>query len=334
MISILLPVYNAEESLSETLQSILNQSYQQWELVIINDGSTDRSETIIQSYTDSRIRYYKNDSNLGLIATLNKGLTLVKGKYVARMDSDDIMAPERLQTEINFLEGHPEIALCGSDHIVFNPDGFRKRQYYFRTTDEIKAELLFNTPFSHPTILIRKEVLLKYTYRKEYIYAEDYKLWQEILSDGFCAANIPSPLLFYRIGNVSQTSKGETLQEQRFQIISKIQQEALTQGLKLHNNDYYARLHFHLSTTERLTKLSLKEYPLKDIRNYLYLLLKQNKKEHYVSSQSLGWVLGKIWIKLLRAKWNVLSGKEKSSMVFSKLFFKGMIYVIHYHQLI
>lgn len=334
MISILLPVYNAGETLPETLQSILNQSYRDWELIVINDGSTDRSEAILLSYTDPRIRYYKNDINLGLIATLNKGLTLVKGDYVARMDSDDIMAPERLQTEINFLERHPEIALCGSDHIVFNPDGFRKRQYYFRTTDEIKAELLFNTPFSHPTILIRKEVLLKYTYRKEYIYAEDYKLWQEILSDGYCAANIPSPLLFYRIGNVSQTSKGEAFQEQRFRIISKIQQEALAKGLNVHNNDYYAHLHFNLSTTERLIQFSLKEYPLKEIRNYLSQLLQQNEKEHYVSARSLGRVLGKIWIKLLRAKWNVLSGKEKISMVFSKLFFKGIAYLIHYRQLI
>ena len=113
-VTVLMPVYNAEQYLREAIGSILHQTFTDFEFIIINDGSTDRSEEIIKSYTDTRIRYYKNESNLKLIATLNKGFDLAGGKYIARMDADDISLPNRLQLQFELMEKNPEVGLCGT----------------------------------------------------------------------------------------------------------------------------------------------------------------------------------------------------------------------------
>ena len=104
LVSVLMAVYNGEKYLLEAIESILNQTYTNFEFLIINDGSTDSTEEIILSYSDQRIRYIKNEQNLKLIASLNKGLDLAKGKYIARMDADDISLPDRLEKQVNFLE--------------------------------------------------------------------------------------------------------------------------------------------------------------------------------------------------------------------------------------
>ena len=117
LISIILPAYNAEKYLKEAIDSILAQTYTNFELIVINDGSTDKTEEIILSYQDSRIRYIKNEKNLKLIRTLNKGIGLAKGKYIARMDADDISLPHRLKEEVEFMEAHPNIGEIGRAHV-------------------------------------------------------------------------------------------------------------------------------------------------------------------------------------------------------------------------
>src|SRR5574344_639787 len=109
-ISVVMPVYNTDETfLRESIESILNQSFKDFEFIIINDGSTNNAEDVILSYKDERIRYYKNDINLKLIKTLNRGLLLAEGEYIARMDSDDISLPTRFQTQVEFLGKNPNI---------------------------------------------------------------------------------------------------------------------------------------------------------------------------------------------------------------------------------
>ena len=114
LVTVLMPVYNGEKYLKEAIESILNQTFKDFEFLIINDGSTDNSVKIIQSFNDLRIRLIHNESNIGLIKTLNKGLKLSNGKYIARMDCDDVSLPKRLSVQINFMEKHPEIGVCGS----------------------------------------------------------------------------------------------------------------------------------------------------------------------------------------------------------------------------
>ena len=113
-ITVLMPVYNGEKYLRESVDSILNQTFTDFELLIINDGSTDSSMEILNSYSDSRIRIVTNEVNLRLIKTLNKGIDLATGEYIARMDCDDIADPKRLEIQLQYMEKHPDVAVCGT----------------------------------------------------------------------------------------------------------------------------------------------------------------------------------------------------------------------------
>jgi len=198
MVTVLLPVYNGEKYLREAIDSILNQTYTDFEFLIINDGSTDRTEEIILSYTDPRINYVKNEQNIKLIATLNKGLKLAKGKYIARMDGDDVSLPTRLEKQIGFMEKYPEIGLCGS-YIQTLEAGLEYIVKYQTESDQIKFRLLFDTHFPHPAAVLRKSVLTENNleYELKYIHAEDYVLWNRMaLHTGL--HNIPEVLVLKR----------------------------------------------------------------------------------------------------------------------------------------
>lgn len=176
-----MPVYNAEKYIAEAIESILNQTYTDFEFLIINDGSTDNSLKIIESYKDTRIRLINNETNIRLIATLNKGIDLARGKYIARMDADDISLPQRLEKQYTYMEAHPEVGLLGS---YIRTIGLENNyDVHFKTThDEIKFKLFFDTHFPHPAAMIRKSVLIEHELRfeKEYIHAEDFALWNKM----------------------------------------------------------------------------------------------------------------------------------------------------------
>lgn len=197
-LSVLMPVYNAQLYLKEAIDSIINQTYCDWELIIINDGSTDNSEFIINSYTDPRIKYYRNEKNLGLIASLNKGIGFCEGKYIARMDADDISMPDRFLQQISFLEDHAECVMCGTDAKIIDQNGEETGKIINLTSDEyLKINLLFSVPFIHPSVMIRSAQLKELLFDKDYKHAEDYELWCRI-SDKYKVANMPSFLLKYR----------------------------------------------------------------------------------------------------------------------------------------
>lgn len=198
-ISVVMPAYNAEKYLREAIDSILAQTFTDFEFIIINDGSTDSTMEIIQSYDDPRIVYLENEVNSGICVTLNKGLDAARGRYIARMDSDDISLPHRLATQYAWMEKHPDIAVSGSDVEVFG-DGIKP--YCFtqqHNADDCSAGLLFSCCFAHPTVIWRKEVISKsgVKYKNEYKGFEDFRLWWDIAHFGRLA-NIPQPLLRYR----------------------------------------------------------------------------------------------------------------------------------------
>jgi glycosyltransferase involved in cell wall biosynthesis len=197
-VTVLMPVYNAEKYVGEAIESILNQTYRDFEFLIINDGSTDNSATVIQSYKDERIRYVENGANLRLIATLNKGIELAGGKYIARMDADDISESNRLQTQVTFMTAHPEIGVCGS---WFHSIGSGSNSLSKYPTDDfnIRYAALYQCPFCHPTIMFRTPVMMQHgiKYSSEYPHAEDYELWLR-MSRVTQMANIPESLLKYR----------------------------------------------------------------------------------------------------------------------------------------
>lgn len=207
MISVLMPVYNGEKYLKEAIDSILNQTYTSFEFLILNDGSTDKTEEIILSYNDPRIIYIKNNQNLQIVKTLNKGIKLAKGKYIARMDADDISLPERFQKQVQFMEENSDIDLCGSWLETFYKDRITNVSRPKTFNDDIKVALLFNTSFMHPTVFGKKSFFSELFYNKNMVGAEDYELWIRGI-DKYTYANIPLILLKYR-RHANQTNTTE-----------------------------------------------------------------------------------------------------------------------------
>jgi glycosyltransferase involved in cell wall biosynthesis len=196
-------VYNEKtEWMSESIDSILQQTFPDFEFIIINDNPA-RSENslLLEEYRkkDNRIIVLTNEQNIGLTKSLNKGIKIARGKYIARMDADDISLPKRFEKQIKVMEDNPNIIVCGSKIKIF---GEKKRRYYLpipEKSDKIKDFLIRRSCISHPSVIIRKDILLinNILYNENYIYAQDYKLWTDLydLGDYY---NIHETLLFYR----------------------------------------------------------------------------------------------------------------------------------------
>lgn len=202
LISVILPAYNAEEYLCDSIDSILSQTYNNFELIVINDGSTDRTEEIILSYDDPRIRYIKNETNIKLIKTLNKGIDLAKGEYIARMDADDISLPMRFEEEVKFMETHPNIDACSSKIFRLLPDKkIVKGNYYPCTTPSACVFCsMFRTPLSHPASFFRTEALkqIKYDESENALHIEAFVLWGDFALKGYKMGVLNKRLLLYR----------------------------------------------------------------------------------------------------------------------------------------
>lgn len=207
LLTVLMPVYNSEKFLKAAIDSIVNQTLTAFEFLIINDGSTDSSEEIIKSYKDPRINYLNNSRNKGIVETLNDGLKISRGKYIARMDADDIASPERFSEQLKFMQAHPEYKLCGSRALGIDVKG--EKLYNLNrpiNVDEIKVFNLFKNAFIHPTIMADAKVIKAYAYHEDYKYAEDYLLFSQIAMT-HPVANLKQRLLKYRIHNESITAK-------------------------------------------------------------------------------------------------------------------------------
>lgn len=200
LISVILPVYNGVHYLQAAIESILKQSYSNFELIIINDGSTDDSERVINLFSDSRIRYYQQN-NCGLSATLNRGIELAKGAWIARQDQDDVSFPNRLELQFTFLEEHPDYAMVGSLAEIFIDNERVERMLCPPSADgEIRAGLLFYNYFVHSSVMAKKSVLeSEGGYSTDPIRQppEDYELWSRIARK-YKVANLPVTLLTYR----------------------------------------------------------------------------------------------------------------------------------------
>lgn len=200
-ISVIMPVYNAAPFLKESIESILNQTYKDFEFLIFNDGSTDNSMEIIESFKDPRIKFFNSSKNYGLIKHLNEGIKLANGEYIARMDADDISRPRRFEKQVEFLDQNKEYGICGGNLMIIKPSGKKYYWLYPKEDEEIRVRQFFNVGFAHPTVMIRK-ILFEKTelYNQDYYSAEDYDLWFRLLkiSKGY---NINEVTLKYRIHN-------------------------------------------------------------------------------------------------------------------------------------
>ena len=194
-------VYDGEKFLEEAVLSVLNQTYKDFEFIIIDDGSTDSSLKMLRSFEkkDERIKLVSRE-NKGLTRSLNEGIKLAQGEYIARMDGDDISMPKRFEKQIDFLEKNKDIALCGTWAINIDENGNEIGEYKTPTTNkEIRKMILFHNPFIHPSVMMRKEIINNVgLYNEKIKYAQDYEYWLRIIKKNKMA-NLNSFLLWYRI---------------------------------------------------------------------------------------------------------------------------------------
>ena len=210
-VSVILPVFNGAAFLQQAIDSVVQQTLTDVELIIINDGSTDSSEQIILSYKDERIRYFKNEINKGLVFTLNKGIELSRADFIARMDSDDICLSERLYKQKTFLQSNKNTAVvaCFIENIdeFNNPLGVWNTDRATTSDHDIKIKMAKENCIAHPSVMMRKEIIQQYLYKDYQKNIEDYDLWLRLLSDGHTIEKIPEVLLQYRLHKQSITKK-------------------------------------------------------------------------------------------------------------------------------
>lgn len=215
-ISVVLPVYNAQAYVAEAVNSILSQSFSNFELIIINDGSTDASSSILRKLAslDSRIKLFERP-NCGLVFTLNEGISQAKGWLIARMDADDISMPDRFSLQYARMVKSPDLAVIGSFIRVIDKNGNTVRDCDYPLSPAQTSRFLeCGSPVAHPAVMMRRDAVLKVGgYRKVFSHCEDYDLWLRINEIGYNIANIAKPLLRYRVHGANVSAVHRAAQE-------------------------------------------------------------------------------------------------------------------------
>ncbi|WP_340616634.1 glycosyltransferase family 2 protein [Xenorhabdus entomophaga] len=204
-ISVIMSVFNGEKFLSEAIDSIINQSLNNYEFIIVNDASTDTTAQILLEFQekDDRIQIINNVSNMGLAKSLNIAISASRGEFIARMDADDYSFPDRLEKQYNFMVSHPNTIVCGTAMSIYEESHHNKIPPL--SHEKILSRIVFDCPFYHPTVMIRKDILLEFgiTYPEDYKKAQDYGLWVSLfllsIDKGYRFINLPDVLLKYRI---------------------------------------------------------------------------------------------------------------------------------------
>ncbi|EOX4327801.1 TPA: glycosyltransferase family 2 protein [Vibrio cholerae] len=326
-ISVIMSVYNGEKYLAEAIESILNQTFSDFEFIIVDDGSTDSSLSIIQAYMekDDRIVLISRD-NKGLPYSLNEGISVSKANYIARMDADDISLPERLETQLAVMENNPDIGVCGALAYLFRETPSKnKMMCHPEDHDSLIIRLLFSVCFIHPVVMIRKSVLnqLDYVYNENFRNSQDYELWSRI-AEKTRFYTIQKPLLFYRDTPDGITSKvNDDSLKKRFPLVTQVQTKQLEKlGLKL--NDENMIMHFRLGLNAEMLFLNAKA---DDVKFHLKSVLNANKKTQVFHQKKLYCFLSRkyfvyLFLSFQRRK-NVRSLK-----VFDMMFLMGAYHVI------
>ncbi len=297
-VSVVMSVYNAEKYLQDSIQSILNQTYKDFEFLIIDDGSTDKSVEMIESFKDSRIKLIQNEKNLGVSLSRNKALDMAAGKYIVTMDADDISLPERIAQQVEFMDSNPEVGICGSWMKTLGKKSLIIK--YPKNHERIKCHLLFYSPIANPTTIARKSIIKQYNlgYEEGFLVAHDYYLWTEMSQHTFFA-NIPEVLLLYRQHASQLTAKNEALNKENIIIWKK-------QLNKLKIDPTNEEINFHNS-------LATRNYLFKDINtlekaeHWLYKLQILNEEVNVYNKDVFQEVLLERWLTICKdiAKYGV-----------------------------
>lgn len=314
-------VYNGEQYLAQAIESILQQTFTDFEFIIINDGSTDRSLQIIQDYIqiDSRIVLISRE-NKGLIASLNEGLDLARGKYIARMDADDISLPQRLERQYQVMKQNPEVIVCGSwvNKLIADsstvPNSHIQVTKFYTNDKAIKAMLIRACCFAHPAVMLCASKLQKYNlaYQTDYLHAEDYALWVRAAKYGEFF-NIPEPLLNYRLLATSVTRLADKDEQQRQNVYNKIQ-ENIFKLIEYSYTPEDVALMFSISHKARINKTKIAPAILAKLFTNI---INANNKTAFADNMVLKEELGNRWLLCLLIKKDI-------RFLFSKYLYYGL----------
>lgn len=202
VVTVIMSCFNAERFLKPCIESLRSQSLENIEILIIDDGSTDRTREILNDFLkiDTRIKVFTNENNQGLTRNLNALIKKAKGKFIARMDADDVCQERRLEKQMEFLESNNDISVVGSNCLIFDENDIQKGERIMpETNEEIVKKLLFFNCLNHPTVMLRSQVLKENLYDETFRTSQDWELWLRLSLKNFKMYNIQEPLLKYRV---------------------------------------------------------------------------------------------------------------------------------------
>jgi len=276
-VSVLMPAYNAEKYIGEAIKSVLNQTFTNFELIVINDGSTDKTEEIILSYKDKRIRYIKNEKNIGVIATRNISVELATGKYCALLDADDVALPRRLEKQLQFLETHQDYVLCGSWALTIDGNGKKTgRIRFIDNRNLLKISFLFSNALINPSIMIRSEILKSFMYHPEILISEDFDFFLRIVNAGYKIANVPEYLIKYRWHDTNISVENEAFQtEKKFELLKPYIESFIGRKITKEEFDLH-QLSFRLYHQGKKKEIS--SIDLHNEKHWLEFLSRRNKE--------------------------------------------------------
>ena len=200
-VSFVMPAYNAARTIGEAIESVLGQTFGDWELIVIDDASTDETRDVVDGYRESRVRVVRNETNQEIARALNRGVKMAAGEFVARLDADDMSLPGRCARQVKFLEERGEVAVVGADIETFTEAGERAVVKYPPDAAYVAAALVFRNSLAHPAVMWRREVLAGrgLWYDERIRRAQDYDLWARCTAAGLTLANVPEVLVRYRL---------------------------------------------------------------------------------------------------------------------------------------
>lgn len=294
LVSIAMPVYNAEKYIKKTIESVLNQTYTNFELILINDASKDRSKEIIHSFSDSRIRYIENPENLGIVKTRNKCIQYARGKYIAVLDNDDITLPPRLAKQVEFLEENNDYGICGSFYdIIDGSDNVVHKMKLPVTNSQIKTFLLFNNCCCNSSVMIKSDIIKEQMYPEGFDMIEDYYFLHSA-SKSTKLFNLPMYITQYRVhGENVSIEKLDGMRSLRLKmdalILNDLKIPYSEHELLLHSNFVTSNFHF-FKTNDQIAQLEA----------WLLKLYQALKKDPLYDTNLIQKILIKRWIILFR----------------------------------
>ena len=287
-VSVIMPVYNCVAYIRESVESILQQTFADFEFIITDDHSTDGTYEYLQTVTDKRIQLTRKPKNSGYTNSLNMGLEMAKGIYIARMDGDDIALPERLEKQVSFMNNNPNVAVSGCFYKMLGTDTIVEMPV---TNEEAKVVAIMHVPVAHPTVIMRREVLIKhhFFYNEKYEPAEDYDLWTRILEVADIE-NLPEVLLQYR-RHAQQESI--TKYNRLIDAAVEIRERQLTKLISFENKKYDILFAISILTKEQYSVTSAL---LKKTAMLLSDMYQSNKKRSVYDEPLLYDYLRSVWL--------------------------------------